>query len=193
MKTTAIISIMLIIASCTPKLTNSIYSTVEPWKEWEVELVFHKDSTFKMKDRFGCNLFAYSGQWHYNKSATLGFIVLNDTTKSEYIKSHDMYQFFNKETQKQQVVKIDKYFPVISTDTVWVLNKRQVCLRGLVFDRSGSSKNLAKQRVKMIEDFYISKMGKGLFIKTFSDGGGIKKARKNIRECQNHPIPNQPQ
>ena len=123
----------------------------------------------------------------------VGGLLLNDTTKSEYIKTHDMYQFINKETQKRQVVKTDKYFPVISTDTVWVLNKRQISFRGLIFDRSCSSKNLAKQRVKMIENFYISKMGKELFIKTFSNSGGIKEARKNIRECQNHPIPNQPQ
>ena len=184
--------IILLVTSCTHKLTNSNYTTVEPWKEWEIELKFNKDSTFKMTDKFGCNLFDYSGQWHYHKDAVLGFIVLNDTTKSEYIKSHDMYQFFNKETQKLQVVRADKYFPVISTDTVWILNERQISFRRLVFDRQrlSSKKDLSKQRVKLIEDFYVGKMGQELFIKTFSNGKGIKKARKNISDCKTYPIPN---
>jgi len=194
MKKATIIStiIILVITSCTYKLTNSNYTTVEPWKEWEIELKFNNDSTFKMTDSFGCNLFNYSGQWHYHKDAVLEFIILNDTTKSEYIKSHDMYQFFNKETQKLQVVRADKYFPVISTDTVWILNKRQISFRGLVFDRQRLSKeeDLSKKRVKMIEDFYIGKMGRELFIKTFGDGKGIEEARKNIKECKDYPIPN---
>jgi len=184
--------IILLVTSCTHKLTNSNYTTVEPWKEWEIELKFNKDSTFKMTDRFGCNLFDYSGQWHYHKDAVLDFIVLNDSTKSEYIKSHDMYQFFNKETQKLQVVRADKYFPVISTDTVWILNERQISFRRLVFDRQrlSSKKDLSKQRVKLIEEFYVGKIGRELFIKTFGNGKGIEEAKKNISDCKSYPISN---
>ena len=179
--------ILLVIISC----SHSIYTTIEPWKEWEIELKLNKDSTFKMTDRFGCNIFDYSGQWHYHKNYTLNFIVLTDTTKSEYIKSHDMYQFFNRETQKQQVVRADQYFPVISTDTVWILNNRKMNFRRLTFDkqRLWSSKDLGKKRVQMVEKFYIDKMGKELFIKTFGNGKGIKEAEKNIRYCKPSQIP----
>lgn len=183
--------IMLVTTSCARKLTTGKYTVIEPWKEWEVELKFNKDSTFEMTDKFGCNLFDYRGQWQYHKDTNRSFIVLNDTIKSEYVKSHDMYRFFDRKTQKQQIVKADRYFPVISTDTVWVLSKRQISFRQLIFDRKrlSSRKDLSKVRVKMVEDFYISKMGKELFIKTFGDGKGIEEARKNIRDCQFYPIP----
>ena len=190
--TTILIIIALLFASCTQKLTKGKYTAIEPWKEWEIKLKFNRDSTFTMNDEFGCNRFDYSGKWHYRKDSLFIVIVLNDTTKSEYVKSHDMYQFYDMKTQKLQVVKASEYFPVISTDTAWVLNEKQVRFRGLMFKRKGllSTNDLGKERAKMIEDFYVKKMGRELFIKTFGNGKGIKEARKNISDCKTNPIPN---
>jgi hypothetical protein len=181
----------LLIVSCTPKLTNSKYTSVEPWKEWEIELLFKKDSSFVITDRFGSNVFDFSGRWHYYQDSVLDFIVLSDTAKSEYDKYHDLFQFYNKKKQKQQVVRADRYFPVISTDTAWVLNKRQISFRGLTFDirKLSSKKDLSDERVKKIEDFYISKIGREFFIKTFGEGKGMDEARKNIKEIKDYAIP----
>jgi hypothetical protein len=193
MKNIIIISFVILFAtSCTHKLTGSKYTAIEPWKEWQIELKFNKDSTFTMIDRFGCNRFNYSGLWHYHENSILKLIVLNDTTKSEYIKSHDMYQFYDKKTQKQQVVKANEYFPVISNDTIKILSKNQISFRGLIFNRKKlfGSNDLGKERTKMIEDFYVNKIGRKAYIKAFGNGKGIKEARKNINDCKTNPLPN---
>jgi hypothetical protein len=177
--------------SCTPKLTNSKFTSVEPWKEWEIELQLNKDSSFVITDRFGANLFDYSGRWRYYKDALIDFIVLSDTTKSKYDKYHDMYKFYNSKKQQSQVVKSDRYFPHISTDTIWILNKRQLSFRSLTFDiaKLNSKKDLSDERVKRVEEYYISKIGKDFFIKTFGDGKGIDEARRNIKEVKDYAIP----
>jgi hypothetical protein len=192
-KMTPILIIYVLIAvSCSNNITRGKFTAIEPWKEWEIELKFYKDSTFTIIDSFGCNRFYYSGQWRYHNDSILAFIVLHDTTRSEYDKSHDVYQYYDIKTQKQQIVRAKEYFSVISEDTVWVLNKRQISFRQLTFYRKRlfSSNDLEKERAKMIEDFYISKIGKELYIKTLGDGKGIKEARKNIIDCKVTPIPN---
>jgi hypothetical protein len=184
---------MTAIYSCTPTLTSSRYASIEPWKEWEIEVKFNKDSSFTMIDRFGCNRFNYIGIWHYHQDSFLSFVVLNDTTKSEYIKSNDMYRFYDRQYQKQREVASKEYFPVITTDTVYVFEKNNMLrFRGLTFKRQKlfSNRNLSKERERIIERHYIDEMGRDLFIKIFGNGKGIKEARKNIMDCKINPIPN---
>jgi hypothetical protein len=185
------VAVLLLTTSCAHKLTGKNYIAIEPWKEWQIELKLNQDSTFGLTDRFGCNVFDYSGQWHYHRDSVFSFLILNDTAKAVYIKSHNAYQFFNRKTQKQQIVRADQYFPVISIDTILILNNKRLRFRGLTFVRQKlfSSKNLSKKREQMIEVFYFDKIGKEHFIKTFGDGKGLKEARKNIIECKINPIP----
>ncbi len=184
--------ITILITSCSLKLTSRVYTTIEPWKEWEIEMKLNKDSTFKMTDRFGCNIFDYSGRWRYYKDSIFKYLILNDTTKSEYIKSRNSYQFFNRRIQKLQIVRANQYFPVISTDTGLILSNSRIRFRGLTFERQEllSNKDLSKRRIKILESYYITEMGKDLFIKTFGKGKGIKEARKNLKECDVNSIPN---
>lgn len=182
-----ILTIIILMASCANKLTKGRFAAIEPWKEWEIELKLNKDSTFTLEDRFGCNVFNYRGRWYYHKDIAVAFIVLNDTIKSHYIKSHDMYQFFNTKTQKQQMIQANEYFPVISTDTVLIFEKnKMLTFRGLTFKKQKlfSNKDLAERRFKIIEKYYFDKMGKEFFIKAFGNGKGIKEAKKNILNCK---------
>ena len=186
----SILAITLLNTSCVRILSNSVFSTVEPWKEWEIKLSLNYDSTFKLSDKFGCNIFSYEGRWSCHIENTKSYLLLSDTMKVEYIKSHNMYQFYNTSTKNLQAVKADIYFPIIKFDTVWILNERQLNFRGLIFNRSSENKDLSNVRVKMIEEFYVNKIGKELFIKNFGNGQGIRAARKYIKECKNQPIPN---
>jgi hypothetical protein len=186
-------ALLLLLTSCNYKLTSKSYIAIEPWKEWEIEIQLNKDSTFRVEDKFGCNLFYYSGFWHYNKDYPVNFLILTDTTKAKYILSHDAYQFYNKKTQKLQIVRDDKYFPVITTDTALIFgNGKNIEFRGLTFKKQKlfGSRDLEKKRVKLIEAYYINNMGKELYIKAIGNGKGVKEARKNIRECKITPITN---
>ena len=188
---TVILSVAaLLLSSCSNKLVGHKFIAVEPWKEWQIELTLNKDSTFTIIDRFGCNRFNYSGWWYCLKDSVLVYIVLKDTTKSEYIESRDMYQFYDKESKKLHVVRANEYFPVIRSDTIKILSQRQVGFRGLIFNRKRllQSNNLDKERTKMLEDFYVSKIGREGFIRAFGSGKGIKAARKNISDCKIIPV-----
>jgi hypothetical protein len=86
-------------------------------------------------------------------------LILTGTTKDVYVKSHNMYQFYNASSKAMQSVKADSYFPVIKLDTVWILNERQLNFRGFIFNKGSKNKDLSYVRVKMIEEFYIKKIG----------------------------------
>ena len=195
MKTiTIILFVLFVMGACTRKLVSGKYIGIEPWKDWEIELKFNKDSTFTMVDRFGCNRFNYSGQWHhYDRDSLLSYIILHDTTKVEYLEQYDAYQFYDKAMQRQRLVSKSDYFPVISNDTIHVLGKKLLTLRfrNLPFHKKRllSTNNLGKVRTKMIINHEINEEGKELFIKAVGNGKGIKEIRKTLNQCYIGGIP----
>lgn len=179
----------LLMTSCAYKFTSKTYITVEPWKEWQVKLQFKDDSSFEMVDSFGCNTFDYVGNWRFKRTDGRNLLLLQGSAKVQYDSAHDAYLVPNSRTGKTELIKADRYFPIISLDTMIVLKKKVLQFRGLTFKAQSATKDLNLERAKMIERYYTHKFGKRQFIEAFGGGKGLAEARKAILECGKVPIP----
>jgi hypothetical protein len=178
--------------SCAYKFTTRTYVAVEPWKEWQVELTFRDDSSFEMVDSFGCNTFDYAGNWSFRKTNGSRLLLLQGSAKAKFDEAHDAYLVPNIKTGKAELVNADRYFPIISCDTMIVLKRKVLQFRGLTFRAQSVVENLNSERVKLIERYYTKKFGKRQFIEAFGGGKGLGEARKTLLECGKIPIPLKP-
>lgn len=167
--------------SCTSKK----YFAIEPWKGWEIELSLNKDSTFILSDTIGCNTFYYMGKWHLSKDSLFNYVILKDTINVIYNADYNMFSYFNQHTKQKQVVEAQDFFSIGEIDTILIINKNMMLFKNLTFNRTKicESNNLEEKRIKIIENYYINKMGKKLYIKVLGDGKSVNQARKNLKDC----------
>jgi hypothetical protein len=132
---------------------------------------------------------AQKGKWKLlsgNKNQDYISYVLHDTTKVlRFTNIHDKvsYTFISNLNNKRFTIKEDSYFPIINTDTIsFVKNDKIFFFRGLTFTKS--NKNIAQERVKILEKEIISKIGTKMYIKTLGEGISKKKARENLSYCK---------
>lgn len=158
-------------------------------KEWELELVLKPDSTFTLKDEYGCNKLSQKGNWaviENTDDSTIKTILLTDDLKVQnnvnqfglrtisYLSDLDGLRYENKE---------ENQFPLITKDTIRLVTKGKVFYKTFDFDLFEG--NLQEKRLSALEKLYINKLGKDNYIKILGEGKGIKEARENLLKCQN--------
>jgi hypothetical protein len=180
---------IVMLNSCAYKFTGRTYVAIEPWKEWQIQVRFKADSSFEMVDSFGCNRFDYVDNWRYNEANGERSLILKDSAKALYDKLHDAYFVRNSKMSKEQVIKSDRYFPIISSDTMVFIKNRVLRFRGLDFRVQDGAKDLNIERAKMIESYYVKTIGKRQYIEAFGGGKGLNEARKAIMNCEKIPVP----
>jgi hypothetical protein len=181
--------IFMCLTSCSSGLMNKRYIYIDADKEQDLELIMFKDSTFILKDMYGCNQMSQKGKWEYidnNKNSDYVNYILSDTTKffkSTNIHNKVLYSFISNVNNNKYIIKEDQYFPIVKTDTVsFVKNDKILFFRGLTFTKS--NKNIEQERIKILEERIIMRIGKEMYIKTIGEGISIKKARENLSYCK---------
>jgi hypothetical protein len=142
-----------------------------------------------LKDIYGCNQMLQKGKWRKmndNKEGDFVQYLLFDTTKvTKYTNMHNkvFYSYISNVDNRKYSFREEDYFPIINVDTLTFVNNDDIFFfRGLTFKKS--NKNLAKKRVKMIENQMITKIGVRMYVKTIGDGISKKRARENITSCK---------
>lgn len=177
--------------SCSHRFINKDYVYINPHKEQDVQLVFNSDSTFILQDNYGCNRMLQKGTWATLKveqnDKYVQKLILRDTTKVSKVKDwHNkwFYSYYSNIDNKQYITPESQYFPLVKSDTVSIVIKDNVLfMNGLTFKRFNG--NIEKERIKMLEDELINKIGKKLYIETMGEGISIKRARENLAKCGN--------
>jgi len=182
-----IVSTHCLVSACSSSYLNQRYAYVDKEREWEMELVLKADSTFLLRDNYGCIQMRQRGTFkrliNNSKQQTL---VLSDTTRVEVrsnVFQKKRYSYLSNVDYKQYMFTEDQYFPLVSLDTVYVLDDRRVLFRGMTFERFHG--NLQKRRIRLVERFYIERFGKDLYIKSIGEGISVKRARENLKKCRN--------
>ncbi|MEE9337835.1 MAG: hypothetical protein V3U87_07120 [Methylococcaceae bacterium] len=158
-------------------------------KEWELELILKQDSTFILKDEYGCNKTAQKGNWRVienTDNASVKTFLLTDNLEVQ----NNVNQFGHKTISYQSDLdklryenKEENQFPLMINDTIRLVTKDKVLYKTFTFDVYKG--NLQEKRLMLLENIYINKLGKDNYIKTLGEGKGIKKARENLLKCQN--------
>jgi hypothetical protein len=158
-------------------------------KEWELELVLKQDSTFTLKDEYGCNKVAQKGNWRVIENTddiSIKTVLLTDNLEVQ----NNVNQFGHKTISYQSDLdglryenKEDNQFPLIKSDTIRIVTKSKALYKTFTFDVYDG--DLQQKRLMSLEYIYIDKFGKDNYIKTLGEGKGIKKARENLLKCQN--------
>lgn len=158
-------------------------------KEWELELVLKQDSTFTLKDEYGCNKVAQKGNWRVIENTddiSIKTVLLTDNLEVQ----NNVNQFGHKTISYQSDLdglryenKEDNQFPLIKSDTIRIVTKNKALYKTFTFDVYDG--DLQQKRLMSLENIYIDKFGKDNYIKTLGEGKGIKKARENLLKCQN--------
>lgn len=182
---------LLIIFSCKSNLVNKRFTMINTNKEWDIELRLLKDSTFVLKDMYGCNRMAQKGSWEVieNVSPLFSKTILLKDNKINPIYStnfHDFKIITYKSTLdgKEYKNKVVNQYPLIKSDTLYFNKKNKLIFRNHIYKVFNGS--LEKKRVAYLEKFYINKMGKKLYIETIGDGESLKSARMKLKECKNY-------
>ena len=165
---------------------NKRYTYINTDKEWEIELTFYPDSSFVIKDINGCVRMSQKGKWKngYDKSLSQKVLYLQDTTsvvRNKLFNNKILYSYTSNYDSSNYVSRQEYYFPLIKQDTIYFIDSETLLFRGERF--VVSNENLQEKRVKVIEDFYINKIGKEMYIKLLGDGESIEKARENLTKC----------
>jgi len=194
MKIFKIFTPLLLLTSCSSKITDRRFVTINPHKEWEVTLTLNKDSNFILKDNFCCNKFYYCGKWQYATSKTKDKIILSDTIKAQFENFHGAYRVYNRETNSVELYLPANYFPVISNDTITITkNGSEILFRDLKFERQTifNRKNLSKTRALLIAHDLVDwvDMSNKEFKSQFGKSKRqiIKEKTKEFMIC--HPVP----
>lgn len=158
-------------------------------KEWELELILKSDSTFILKDEYGCNKMAQKGIWKMTTNSPDSLlmikIIVTDTLnvqKNTNMFGHKIISYTSNLDGLRYSNKEGNQFPLIKNDTIYLVTKNKALYKGFTFDVYNGQ--LQKKRVMLLEKIYIDKFGKDLYIKTLGEGISIKKARENLLECQ---------
>ena len=190
MKNLIIILLATLLSSCSSSsFVGKRFTMISTDKEWELELVMKKDSTFTLKDEYGCNKMALKGNWSVIENTdelSIKTILLTDNIKVEHsvnaIFTHIKYVTYQSDLDGLHYInREDEQFPFITKDTIRLVAKNKILLKGYTFDVYNG--NLQQKRLMSIEKIYIDKFGKNNYIKIFGEGKGIKKARENFLEC----------
>lgn len=179
---------LFVLNSCSNKFTNAKYTYIDPHKEQDLQLVMYPDSTFILKDIYGCNRMIQKGNWSLldmDRESKYLKIALSDTINVvKYTNIHDKvyYSFISNVDKIKYVIKEEQYFPLITKDTISIVKNDEILfLRGLTFKKS--NKNIEKERIKMLEKEIINRIGKKIYISTIGEGISLKKARENLAYC----------
>ena len=158
-------------------------------KEWELELILKKDSTFTLKDEYGCNKLSQKGNWKVIENTddvSIKMLLLTDNLEVQ----DNLNQFGHRTISYQSDLdklryenKEENQFPLIINDTIRLITKDKVLYKTFTFDVYDG--DLQEKRLMLLEKTYIDKLGKDNYIKTLGEGKGIKKARENLLKCQN--------
>lgn len=172
---------LLFFSSCSKQLYDCTYYHIDPSKEWELTFTLNKDSTFVIEDKFGCEKFSFTGNWHECKSNGYKCFILNDTSVWNYDKGREVY-YIQKQGGNFIIADDENRFKFINHDTVYYTDAYKFIIRGMPFQKQTifSPKNLGKQRAKMIRDEFVFKFGKQKFIDFFGEGKSMKKALDNL-------------
>lgn len=173
---------ILFLTSCSARITSRRFALIQPEREWEVTLTLKEDSTFILKDDFGCNKFYYSGKWQYLNSSAAFKVILSDTLKAEFVRSYGAYKVYNRNINSEELYLPNRYFPVISRDTItFNKNKTEIFFRHLVFKKQTvfNRKNLSKTSASILARMLVNgtKLSNMDFKKMFG-----KSKRKMIKE-----------
>lgn len=175
----------LCLASCSASFTNKRFVYIDKEKEWEMELVFKPDSSFILRDRYGCVQMSQKGKWSIMMNDTMDkALVVSDTTfvKVGYnLFDKIRYSYRSNADGKQYMFTEDQYFPLIRLDTMYIVDKNNIQFRKMNFYTFEG--NLQRKRIRMIEEFYISKIGKSAYVNSIGEGVSVKKARLNLLKC----------
>ncbi len=189
MRNLIIIFLVVLLNSCSSSFVGKRFVMVSTDKEWELELILKQDSTFTLKDEYGCNKMAQKGNWRVIENTDDLFIktvLLTDNLDVQ----NNVNQFGHKTISYQSDLdglryenKEDNQFPLIKNDTIRLVTKDKVLYKTFTFDVYKG--DLQQKRLMLLENIYINKFGKDNYIKTLGEGKGIKNARENLLKCQN--------
>lgn len=192
---TFIIFVSLILQACSSTFMGKRFIYYDYKAELDLALYLNKDSTFILIDEYGCKQMNQRGNWTQLKDTTtlfMGTFVLTDTIK---IIPHRAFcgmktiryrSTFNKKYYSRYEEDYLK-FPLIQRDTIYLVNKNKIRLRGHNFNIEKG--NIAKKRVLQHEKAIIDMTDKKIYIKLFGEGNSRKKARERLSTC--NPTPSQ--
>ncbi len=158
-------------------------------KEWELELILNQDSTFTLKDEYGCNKMSQKGKWKVIENtddASVKTLLLMDDIEVQNNTNQFGHKIISYESDLDGLRyknKKENQFPLILSDTLRLVSKDKALYKAYTFDVYNG--NLQDKRLMQLEKIYIDKIGKENYIKSLGEGKDIKKARENLLKCQN--------
>ena len=184
-----IILIVFLSISCSSTLIDKRFTLVSTDKEWELELILYQDSTFTLKDEYGCNKLSQKGKWKVIQNTdniSIKTLLLTDNIEIQYNTNRFGHKTISYESDLDGLRyenKIENQFPLIIKDTLRLVSKNEVVYKTYTFVIFNG--NIQDKRLKQLEEIYIDKIGKENYIEVLGEGKDIKKARENLLKCQN--------
>jgi hypothetical protein len=189
MKKLIVCLILLTLYSCSSSIIGKRFVYYNSENESDLELIFNKDSTFTLKDEYGCKRMSQKGNWLKMESDEKTFflyrLILFDSTKpsvSINLFGKKIYTYKSNCDGKIYTIKEDSYFPLISKDTITIMNSKNIIFRGLYFFKFKG--NIEEVRIINQEKEFIKKFGKKAYIQTIGQGISVTKARESLKECK---------
>ncbi|GGE99265.1 hypothetical protein SAMN05443634_102298 [Chishuiella changwenlii] len=180
---------ILLLVSCSSNFTNKRYVYINESKEHDIEIMFFKDSTFILKDVYGCNKMGQKGNWSFlnkrNNNKLNTSIILKDTTKvsvSTNMHNKIIYSYTSSLDNKKYMYTENSYFLLINIDTAYFTDKNILKINNFEFVHFNG--NIEKKRIKILEKQLTNKVGKKIYIETLGKGISSKKARENLKICK---------
>ncbi|MEL1246295.1 hypothetical protein AAEO56_18620 [Flavobacterium sp. DGU11] len=163
---------------------NKRFTYIDPFNEWDLELLFFSDSTFTLQDKYGCRLTSQKGHWRvYKQNSNIKKLILTDTVQTWTLTDGGAISIYYKSDIDNKTYSIRKefYFPLIENDTIEIYNDSIVKLRKLSFDDFDG--DIEEKRVLMLESYLIKTLGKDQYLKKYGKGS-IEDARKTLKICR---------
>jgi hypothetical protein len=187
-KITKILILSLFIQSCSSSFIGKRFVFYDYFKDLDLELTLYKDSTFVLKDEYGRRKMSQKGKWKmeisdYDSTISTQTLILTDTIKPQIfidLSKRKWFIYKSNYDNKEYSIRED-YFPLISQDTVILLNNKNLILRKLNFKVEHG--NIEKKKILQAEKFYIKVIGKENYIKSLGEGISVEKARENLKKC----------
>lgn len=154
------------------KCTYIIYNI----SDRNIELNFYPDSTFVLRDSFGCDRKYQKGKYKFVNSSKI--IMQNETKITTYITSgYDVIDYVTYDERGNYLSSRDPVF--IKDDTLSIINKDTIVLKQLKF--VSSKESVSDLSLRAMEDYIIEKQG---YDKYVTPGrGDLNETRRKLRDC----------
>lgn len=157
-------------------ITKGSYIYYDIFSEFDFEMTFYKDSTFVLRDRYGCNCMYQKGKYIAIDSSHL---LLLNTTNIHYNTTYEVTRMITYDDNNCMCVSTRPF--LFDNDTLSIINQDSLEIKKIKFYIS--NENVADLRVKATEDYIISQIGYETYVNNYGKGN-LNEARRKLRDCK---------